>query len=86
MKPLRYIGVDPSTDDRDSPTVWFDEEAQELVFQGWKPGDELHRRIAETPAPNHAPGIPDHEYAIRMPKRMVAVIRKACDVAEGLDG
>lgn len=82
---LRFIGIDPDTETGDSPTIWFDDEAEEFVFQGWKPGDDLRRRITETPAPGHVPGIPDHELAIRMPKRMVAALRKACDVAEGLD-
>ena len=83
---LTFVGIDPETGDADSPTIWFDDEAREFVFQGWKPGDELRRRITETPAPNHAPGIPDHELAIRMPERMVALLRKACDVAEQTRG
>ncbi|MFC1416259.1 hypothetical protein [Streptacidiphilus cavernicola] len=55
---LRFIGIDPDTGGGNSPTVWFDEEAREFVFQGWKPNDDLRQRITETPAPNHAPGIP----------------------------
>ncbi|QMU79693.1 hypothetical protein GXW83_32310 [Streptacidiphilus sp. PB12-B1b] len=83
---LEFIGVDPSTDDRDSPTVWVDPDSMEIVLQGWKAGDELRSKVYDCPAPRHAPGIPDHEDIIRIPARMAALLRKACDVAEGLDG
>jgi hypothetical protein len=83
--PLKYIGVDPETGDADSSTVWFDEAAREFVFQGLKADDDLRKRITETPAPGHVPGIPDHEDVIRMPARMVAVLRKACDAAEAAE-
>ena len=86
MEPLDYIGVDPSTDDRDSPTAWVDHEAGEIVLQGWKAGQELRQKVYANPAPRHAPGIPEHEDVIRIPVRMASILRKACDVAEGLDG
>jgi len=79
---LRYIGIDPETETGDSSTVWFDEDKLEFVFQGDKADATLRRMITETPAPNHAPGIPDHEDVIRMPARMSEVLRKACDAAD----
>lgn len=82
---LRFLGIDPATETGDSPTVWFDDDTREFVLQGWKVGDDLRRQITETPAPNHAPGIPDHEDVIRMPARMAQVLREACDAAERLD-
>jgi len=84
--PLQYIGVDPATDDRDSPTAWVDLDAKEIILQGLKADDELRRKVHDSPAPRHAPGIPDHEDVIRIPARMAGILRKACDVAEGLDG
>jgi hypothetical protein len=33
---LRFVGIDPDTDLEHCPTVWADEEAGELVVQGWK--------------------------------------------------
>lgn len=76
---LRFIGIDPNTGDRESPTVWVDEEKRELVFQGWKPGPDLQAECAAFEAPGHAVGIPDNEAVIRVPARMIDVIREACD-------
>ncbi|WP_137232854.1 hypothetical protein [Streptomyces sp. BPSDS2] len=79
---LRFIGIDPDTGQQGSPTVWVDEESAELVFQGWKPGLEFEARCAATEVPGHAVGIPEGEAVVRVPARMVAMIREACDVAE----
>ncbi|NEC23308.1 hypothetical protein [Streptomyces parvus] len=79
---LRFIGIDPDTGQQGSPTVWVDEESAELVFQGWKPDPELEARCAATEVPGHAVGIPEGEAVVRIPARMVAMIREACDVAE----
>ncbi|MFC1406561.1 MULTISPECIES: hypothetical protein [Streptacidiphilus] len=81
---LRFIGIDPSTDTGDSPTVWIDEDAREFVIQGWRAGEGLREQVTATPAPNHKAGVPDHEDVIRVPLRMAGVLRKACDVADGL--
>ncbi|MFF5255260.1 hypothetical protein ACFY4K_24885 [Streptomyces leeuwenhoekii] len=80
--PLRFIGIDPNTGDHESPTVWVDEEEQELVLQGWKPGPELEAECAAFRVPGHAAGIPEHEAVVRIPARMVSVIREACDALE----
>lgn len=82
---LQFIGVDPSTGDGDSPTAWFDTDTQEIVIQGWKADEELRQKVYDNPAPRHAPGIPAHEDVIRIPARMAPILRKACDVADGLD-
>lgn len=81
---LRFIGIDPETNGNGSPTVWVDEDTHELVIQGWKISADLRRQVIETPAPNHDAGIPDTEYVVRLPARMVPAVRKACDVAERL--
>ncbi|MFF8954686.1 hypothetical protein [Streptomyces sp. NPDC014894] len=80
---LRFIGIDPDTGQQGSPTVWVDETKRELVLQGWKPGEKLAAECAAFEIPGHAPGIPPHEAVIRIPARMVPMLRKACDVAEG---
>ncbi|MGI5398706.1 hypothetical protein ACQEVG_04450 [Streptomyces sp. CA-135486] len=82
---LVFIGIDPNTGDKQSPTVWVDEEKQELIFQGWKPSLELEAECAATEIPRHAKGIPDHEAVIRIPARMVHMIREACDAVERSD-
>jgi hypothetical protein len=82
---LRFIGIDPSTGQGESPTVWVDEEKKELVFQGWKPGAELEAECAAFEVPGHAVGIPENEAVIRIPARMVSMIREACDAVERAD-
>lgn len=81
---LTFVGIDPETKSGGSPTVWVDEEAQEFVFQGWKADSGLREQITATPAPDHDPGIPEGEDAIRMPFRMKDALRKACDAADRL--
>ncbi|WP_200307371.1 hypothetical protein [Streptomyces adelaidensis] len=80
--PILFIGIDPDTGNDDSPTVWVDQERKELVFQGWKPDPELAAECAAFEVPGHAKGIPGHEAVIRVPARMVDMIRKACDAVE----
>ncbi|MER6677780.1 hypothetical protein [Streptomyces sp. NPDC000983] len=82
---LRFIGIDPDTKTADSPTVWVDEEKGELVLQGWKPSPELAAEAAAFEVPGHAVGIPDGEAVVRVPARMVHMIRKACDAVERAD-
>ncbi|MFE6103170.1 hypothetical protein ACFVQ4_24880 [Streptomyces laurentii] len=82
---LQFIGIDPTTGDGESPTVWVDREANEIVFQGWKPGPELEAACAAFEVPGHAVGIPDHEGIVRVPARMADLIRKACDAIERAD-
>ncbi|WP_189135936.1 hypothetical protein [Wenjunlia tyrosinilytica] len=80
---LRFIGIDPNTTGGGSPTVWVDEEKQELVIQGWVPAGALSVQISETEwVPGHDTGIPDHEAVVRIPARMVPILREACDAAE----
>ncbi|WP_149181813.1 hypothetical protein [Streptomyces sp. TRM49041] len=79
---LQFIGIDPGTGDDESPTVWVDQESNELVFQGWKPSPELEAECTAFEVPGHAKGIPDHEAVIRIPARMAHMIREACDAVE----
>lgn len=79
---LRFIGIDPNTGTGESPTVWIDETKGELVIQGWKPEAALEAECAAFEVPGHATGIPDHEAVVRVPARMVPILRKACDAAE----
>lgn len=79
---LRFIGIDPNTETDESPTVWVDETKNEVVIQGWKPDSELEAQCAAFEAPGHAVGIPDHEAVVRVPARMVSILREACDAAE----
>ncbi|GAB7101755.1 hypothetical protein JCM4814A_00690 [Streptomyces phaeofaciens JCM 4814] len=83
--PLRFIGIDPDTKTADSPTVWVDQEKGELVFQGWKPDPQLEAECTAFEVPGHAVGIPDNEAVVRIPARMVHIIREACVAFERAD-
>lgn len=81
--PIRFVGIDPNTQGNGSPTVWVDDEEQELIFQGLRPSEELLAKIGTTEwVPGHAVGIPDHEAVVRIPLRMAGIVRKALDDAE----
>ena len=81
---LRFVAIDPETQNGGSPTVWVDEDVREIVIQGWAAGEELRERVTATPAPNHQAGIPDGEDVVRLPARLVPMLRKACDEADRL--
>ncbi|UUU44389.1 MULTISPECIES: hypothetical protein [unclassified Streptomyces] len=73
---LRFIGIDPNSDTGQCPTVWVDEATADVVIQGWKADQALLDECLETGA------IPDTEGVVRIPARMVTMLREACDAAE----
>ncbi|MEU2739407.1 hypothetical protein ABZ656_29570 [Streptomyces sp. NPDC007095] len=80
---LRFVGIDPNTGGGGSPTVWVEEESADLVLQGEEAEELLKAQVSGTEwVPGHQAGIPPHETVIRIPARMVAILREACDVAE----
>lgn len=74
---LRFIAKDPNTDGANCPTVWVDEEKQEVVLQGWDP-DEATLAECLKSGP-----VPEGESVVRLPLRMADSIRKALDAADG---
>ncbi|MFI6638242.1 hypothetical protein [Streptomyces sp. NPDC050504] len=77
---LEFVGIDPNTDRDHCPTVWADAEAQEILLQGWKPSPET-RIGCEATSPANGP-VPDDEAIVRIPARMIPMIREACDAVE----
>ncbi|WP_030660551.1 hypothetical protein [Streptomyces cellulosae] len=75
--PLVFFGKDPETNSDHCPTVWYDDEKQEFVIQGWKADEALEAECLKTGP------IPDYEAVVRLPARMVELLREACDAAEG---
>ncbi|AZQ73416.1 hypothetical protein EKH77_21305 [Streptomyces luteoverticillatus] len=73
---LRFVGKDPESGDHGSPAVWVDEETRDLVVQGWTADEET------TSASSRDVPIPGHESVIRVPKRMIPLLREALRVAE----
>ncbi|MGW6529651.1 hypothetical protein [Streptomyces venezuelae] len=76
----KFVGIDPDTDRDHCPTVWADEEAQEILLQGWKPTPETQAECEGT-SPGNGP-VPDTEAIVRIPARMIPMIREACDAVE----
>ncbi|MFL9684719.1 hypothetical protein [Streptomyces sp. KL110A] len=80
---LEFIGIDPNTGGEGSPTVWVEQETADLVIQGVRADEGLETLVGGTEwVEGHSTGIPGHEAVIRIPARMVPILRKACDVAE----
>ncbi|MFJ3498173.1 hypothetical protein ACIPPJ_31940 [Streptomyces sp. NPDC086091] len=79
---LRYIGIDPETGKNGSPTAWIDPATSDIVIQSYLADAATRTECLRNPAPGHAPGIPDHEAVIRVPARLIPVLREACDAAE----
>ncbi|MFD9618337.1 hypothetical protein ACFWB2_13865 [Streptomyces virginiae] len=73
---LRFIGIDPDSGTGQCPTGWVDEDTADFVIQGWKADEFMLARCLETGS------IPHTEGAVRIPARMVAMLREACDDAE----
>ncbi|MFE1775532.1 hypothetical protein [Streptomyces sp. NPDC059008] len=80
---LRFVGIAPNTGGEGSPTVWVEEGSADLVLQGEGAEALLLQMIGSTQwVPGHAMGVSAHERVIRIPARMVPIVREACDVAE----
>ena len=80
---LRFVGIDPNTGGEGSPTVWVEEESADLILQGEEADGLLQALVGSTEwVAGHKAGIPPHERVIRIPVRMVSILREACDAAE----
>jgi hypothetical protein len=74
---LEFIAKDDKSPDGNSPTVFVEKETGDLVLQGFKLDSAVQAEVLTVG------NVPDHEFVVRMPKRMVDAIRKACDVSDG---
>jgi hypothetical protein len=79
---LQFIGIDPDTGKNGSPTAWVDQETADIVIQSYTADEATRDQCEDRTAPGHAKGIPDHETVIRVPARLVPILREACDAAE----
>ncbi|KJK46014.1 hypothetical protein [Streptomyces sp. NRRL F-4428] len=77
---VEFVGIDPNTDRDHCPTVWADTDAQEILLQGWKPIQET-QADCEASSPANGP-VPETEAIVRIPARMIPLIREACDAVE----
>ncbi|MFI8435161.1 hypothetical protein ACIGJO_15625 [Streptomyces sp. NPDC079020] len=77
---VEFVGIDPNTDRDHCPTVWAGTEAQEILLQGWKPGGRAQAQCEATSPANGS--VPEGEAIVRLPARMIPMIREACDAVE----
>jgi hypothetical protein len=80
---VEFIGIAPDTDDDHCPTVWVDIDAGELLLQGWTADIQTQAECEET-SPANSP-VPGGETIVRIPARMVPILRRACDAIEHSD-
>ncbi|EME99665.1 hypothetical protein J7W19_19775 [Streptomyces mobaraensis NBRC 13819 = DSM 40847] len=73
---LHLVGVDPESGGGNCPTVWVDQDTRDLVIQGWKADEHTTRDCLQTGT------IPATEAVVRIPARMVPMMREACDAAK----
>jgi hypothetical protein len=73
---LVFIGIDPVTPGGNCPSVWIDDQTGDMVFQGWEETDEANRAAIASRSP-----ILDHERIVRLPARMVPIVREAVEAA-----
>ena len=79
---LQFIGIDPDTGKVGSPTAWVDVDNADIVLQSYTADEETRAECVKNTAPGHAEGIPAHETVIRIPARLVPMLREVCDAAE----
>ncbi|KJS53436.1 hypothetical protein VM98_25300 [Streptomyces rubellomurinus subsp. indigoferus] len=59
---LHKLGKDPDSKNGGSPTLYYDDETDNYLIQGWKVLDEERRSQLD---------LPDHEDVVEFPKRMM---------------
>jgi hypothetical protein len=79
---LQFIGIDPETGQSGSPTAWVDPDTADIVLQSYTADEATRAQCIQNTAPGHAKGIPGHETVIRIPARLIPILREACDAAE----
>lgn len=78
--PLQFIGIDPTSGDGESPTVWRYSETGDLLVQSYRAtADEVSDCQKVGSVPGHSADIPAHETVIRIPARMIPILKEACD-------
>ncbi|MEU5980149.1 hypothetical protein [Streptomyces sp. NPDC047315] len=83
--PLVFVGIDPNTGDGESPTVWRRTETGDLLVQSYRATDEEVRECQTIGSvPGHATDVPEHETIIRIPARMIPILKEACDAGTGV--
>jgi len=70
---LHMLGKDPGSPDGSSPTIYYDDETDSYLLQGWKVREP--DRLAQMT-------IPDHETVIEFPRRMMPFFPEVSGAAD----
>ncbi|MFI9270333.1 hypothetical protein ACIGXM_06435 [Kitasatospora sp. NPDC052896] len=73
---LHKLGQDPNSPDGKSPTLYYDDETDNYIIQGWKVTDP--ERLAQL-------DLPAHETVIEYPKRMIQFFPEVSSARGPLD-
>lgn len=69
--PLRFLGLFPDTQTNNSPTIWLEEETDDLIIQSWTADVETVQETQRVGSvPGHSTEVPAHESVIRLPAVM----------------
>ncbi|MEU5163060.1 hypothetical protein AB0G74_26115 [Streptomyces sp. NPDC020875] len=82
--PLVFVGVDSESKTGQSPTVWRYSETGDLLVQSYTATAEEIRECRQAGfGPGHSTEVPPHETIIRIPARMIPILKEACDAPVG---
>lgn len=76
---FQFLVIDPETPSNGSPTVWKDQDTGDLIVQGWTAMDtDTLAEIARVGSvPGHTTDVPAHESVVRLPARLVPLLKEA---------
>lgn len=75
---LRFLAIDPTTDDDGSPTFWLDEDTGDLIIQSYTAdATTLALCVEAGSAPGHSTDVPAGETVIRLPQRMLEFLPRS---------
>jgi hypothetical protein len=78
---LKFIGTDPDSGQGQSPTAFVDPVRRELVLQSWTADEATVAEVERIFYP-----VPGHESVVRVPERMIPVLRRAIEELEASGG
>lgn len=75
---FKFLAIDPDTPSNGSPTLWLDEENGDLIIQSYRADAASYAECARVGSvPGHTTDVPDHETIVRLPARLVPLLKAA---------
>ncbi|MFE5855019.1 hypothetical protein ACFQ61_17655 [Streptomyces sp. NPDC056500] len=73
-----FVGIDPESEEGESPTVWRRTENGDLLVQSYRATEEEIRECQEAGSVHgHSTEVPAHETIVRIPARMIPILKEA---------